>query len=397
MPSLNVAEYIRECMDSVINQTLKEIEIICVDAGSTDGTLEILREYAEKDSRIQVIISEKKSYGYQMNLGMDAATGEYMGIVETDDYILPTMYEELYKICHQDDLEFAKADFQRFCLDTKELSDREVDFYHKSEDNLYLKEEKLLPQSQKQKYLSILSPQDDISLFKAPLNIWSGIYQFSFLRKNKIRFNETLGASYQDNGFFFQTFSLATKIRFIDKAFYRNRRDNPNSSVHDKGKVYCINEEHDFIRVFLGNHPELEQKLLPIYCFKKYHNYMFTVNRIDDKFKLEYLLRFHQEFLEHLVKKEIDLEIFTERGKSDLMLILKNPVHFYYSRYDATNEVMQNFYESAPTMEDPTSYKIGRFITFLPRKVKGFFRCIKENGLKYTVTRIKQRVKSEVS
>ena len=63
MPSLNVAPYVRECIESVLGQTLREIEIICVDAGSTDGTLEILREYAEKDSRITLIVSDKKSYG----------------------------------------------------------------------------------------------------------------------------------------------------------------------------------------------------------------------------------------------------------------------------------------------------------------------------------------------
>ena len=64
MPSLNVVDYIQECMESVVNQTLKDIEIICVDAGSTDGTLEILREYEEKDSRVKIILSDRKSYGY---------------------------------------------------------------------------------------------------------------------------------------------------------------------------------------------------------------------------------------------------------------------------------------------------------------------------------------------
>ena len=87
MPSLNVAAYIRECIESVINQTITDIEILCIDAGSTDGTLEILEEYAIKDSRIRLIKSDKKSYGYQINTGIDMAMGEYLGIVETDDCI----------------------------------------------------------------------------------------------------------------------------------------------------------------------------------------------------------------------------------------------------------------------------------------------------------------------
>ena len=114
MPSLNVVLYIRECIESVIHQTLKDIEIICIDAGSTDGTLEILEEYAQSDKRIRLLHSKKKSYGYQMNLGLKEAKGDYIGIVETDDYILPGMYEELYAYAVGHDAEFVKSDFDVF-------------------------------------------------------------------------------------------------------------------------------------------------------------------------------------------------------------------------------------------------------------------------------------------
>ena len=75
MPSLNVAPYITECMESVIHQTLQDLEILCVDAGSTDGTWEILEEYSKRDGRIRLIRSPQKSYGYQMNLGIREAVG----------------------------------------------------------------------------------------------------------------------------------------------------------------------------------------------------------------------------------------------------------------------------------------------------------------------------------
>ena len=84
LPSLNVADYMEECLESVINQSLRELEIICVDAGSTDGTKEILDDYAGKDSRITVLQSDIKSYGKQVNIGLDYASGEYIGILETD-------------------------------------------------------------------------------------------------------------------------------------------------------------------------------------------------------------------------------------------------------------------------------------------------------------------------
>ena len=97
MPSLNVAPFIRQAVESVLDQTLRTIEVLCIDAGSTDGTLEILREYEEADPRVKVIISDKRSYGYQMNLGLAAARGEYIGIVETDDFADPEMFETLYR------------------------------------------------------------------------------------------------------------------------------------------------------------------------------------------------------------------------------------------------------------------------------------------------------------
>ena len=77
MPSYNVGDYIRECIESVIRQTLKEIEIICVDSRSTDGTLDVLKEYAAKDNRITLLHSDVKSYGHQVNMGLAAAKGEY--------------------------------------------------------------------------------------------------------------------------------------------------------------------------------------------------------------------------------------------------------------------------------------------------------------------------------
>ena len=82
MPSLNVANYMEECIKSVVDQTLKNIEILCIDAGSTDGTLEIIERYSSVDRRIELIHSDKRSYGYQVNLGIKLAKGEYIAILD---------------------------------------------------------------------------------------------------------------------------------------------------------------------------------------------------------------------------------------------------------------------------------------------------------------------------
>ena len=95
VPVYNVEPYLRECMDSIVRQTLKEIEIICINDGSTDGSLEILKEYADRDDRIILVDKENGGYGLAMNIGLDRASGEYIGIVEPDDYVALTIYEDL--------------------------------------------------------------------------------------------------------------------------------------------------------------------------------------------------------------------------------------------------------------------------------------------------------------
>ena len=95
VPVYNVQEYLAECMESILTQTLQDIEIICVDDGSTDRCVEMLDDYARQDQRVKVIHKSNTGYGNTMNVGMRAAEGEYIGIVESDDRILPNFYERL--------------------------------------------------------------------------------------------------------------------------------------------------------------------------------------------------------------------------------------------------------------------------------------------------------------
>ena len=95
IPCYNVEKYIRQCLDSVVNQTLKDIEIICINDGSTDSTLDILRKYENRDNRIKVISKHNSGYGASMNIGLETAKGEYVGIVESDDFVEPNMFEKL--------------------------------------------------------------------------------------------------------------------------------------------------------------------------------------------------------------------------------------------------------------------------------------------------------------
>lgn len=245
MPSLNVAGYIRECMESAVRQTMKEIEIICVDAGSTDGTREILQEYAKRDKRISIIDSSIKSYGMQVNMGIAAAKGEYIAILETDDYVLCDMYAKLYGIAQKYRLDYAMADFRSFYDDAEagrtffeaHILAGKPDLYHK-----------------------VLSLEDHAQLYDVDdSTLWRGIYARKFLLSNGIRLNETPGAAYQDICFMHRVRMKADRSMYINELGYCYRTDRDGSSVNSvRGLQYAKYEyqyllEHDDIpQIYMG-------------------------------------------------------------------------------------------------------------------------------------------------
>lgn len=220
MPSLNVVKYIDECIQSVLNQSLKEIEIICVDAGSTDGTYERLKEYETNDSRVRVIPSDKRSYGYQVNLGIKESNAKYIGIVETDDYVDENMFDILYNRAEDNNLDFVKADFT-FLYD--------FDGYY-----LY-KPAKLFDENTNKFYNKVIQPLDCTYLYFHDFNVWKGIYNREFLIENDVMFNESAGASFQDIGFQQLLLYYAKRCMYIpEKLYYYRFGHMTNSSVSPK-------------------------------------------------------------------------------------------------------------------------------------------------------------------
>ena len=211
MPSLNVKPFIEECIESVINQTLEDIEIICVDAGSTDGTLEIIDKLSKADSRIKMLHSDKKSYGHQMNMGISYANGEYIGIVETDDFIDENMYEKLYGLTDNATADIAK-----------------VNFYHYYNDSTKRKDGSKVKLPSKP-----FSAYDYSNILNGHPSIWAAIYKKSFLKENNISFMEAPGGGWVDNPFLFQTMLAAKSIVYNSEPFYYYREENPDSSSNN--------------------------------------------------------------------------------------------------------------------------------------------------------------------
>ena len=230
MPSLNVAPYIRECLESAVNQSLYDIEIICVDAGSTDGTREIIAEYAKKDDRIRCIDSDMKSYGHQVNIGIEAARGDFIAVLETDDYVDAGMYEKLYDIASMYNLDYIKSDFDAFT----ELDGDRI-FYP---GRMFI---------DKDKYNMVIDGRQMPEIFLTDQNIWRGIYKRDFLNKSDIRLNESPGAAYQDIGFVLSVMTYAKRAMYINDSFYRYRMQREGcSSCSDKVLQFSYQE---FVRL----------------------------------------------------------------------------------------------------------------------------------------------------
>ena len=111
IPIYNVEKYLYQCVESVAKQTLKGLEIICVNDGSKDNSLAILKELAEKYDNIKIIDKENGGYGKAINAGLDMAAGDYIGIVESDDIAAPDMFETLYRLSKNGTVDVVKANF----------------------------------------------------------------------------------------------------------------------------------------------------------------------------------------------------------------------------------------------------------------------------------------------
>ena len=313
IPVYNSQRYLRKCLDSVISQTLEDMEIICINDGSTDSSPEILMEYAAEDPRIIIIDKKNEGYGRGMNDALDIACGEYIGIVESDDFILPDMYEALYSIAKEKDLDIIKSDFYRYYDEGGTVK------------TIY---EKLVKAGGR--YNEVIDPAKDVSVFKNMVNTWAGIYKRSFIEEHHIRHNTSPGASFQDNGFWFQTFAWAKRVYFTDRGWYMNRRDNPNSSVKQKDKVYCMNDEYKFIHDFLDANPPLKEKFIYAYSFKRARNYFWNYGRIAKEYKKEYLKTISGEFRAAYAMGEVDPSYFTKAERFFWQRIMKNPETAYY-------------------------------------------------------------------
>lgn len=253
VPVYNAEKYLRQCLDSIVTQTLKEIEIICVNDGSTDLSLEILEEYQKKDLRIHVISKINDGLGAARNTGIAAAQGDYIGFVDSDDFIENDMFQKLYDKAIKADADVAIGNIKLFHDNTKTYE-------------VYRNE----------KVYSAIGRLNAFSAKGVPwivenIGVWDRIYRREFIESYNLRNPEHI--IYEDALFSFQTSILANRIVVVNDAFYIYRK-NIGTAITDK-EVANDNYKFDFlkncqaIRDFL-----IQQNVYPQFQ-KNYLNYFF--------------------------------------------------------------------------------------------------------------------------
>ena len=309
VPICNVERYLEECLDSLVAQSFTDFEVLCINDGSTDGSLAIIHRYMEADARFRVIDKPNSGYGASMNMGLANAIGEYIAILESDDFFEPNALELLVDVaeCNQSDV--VKGDFYLYWSTPQERDElfRIVD---------------------EQEIGRTMRPIDDLAIFFRKPSIWSALYRTSFLKDNGIDFLETPGASYQDAGFNFKVWASAARATFIADPILHYRQDNEKSSVNSAAKVYCVCDEYASMASFVNDRLDGDPRLMGILESMKFDSYMWNYDRLSGDLRGDFIVRASSEFADDLDKGLVDFRLFDPWTAADLRLLASDPERF---------------------------------------------------------------------
>lgn len=217
LPIYNAEPYLDQCLNTVRSQTYKNLQIICLNDGSTDNSLSIMRDHASADSRIEIIDKENEGYGASCNKGIDAAKGAWLAIVEPDDWIEPTMYADMlaFLASLEKPCDIVKTPYWRITMpDTPQQARLNCSYRRR-----------IKPKAQP------FTLKEAPHLIRHHPSIWSALYRTSFLRDNGIRFHEIPGAGWADNPFLIDTLCATDRIAYLDVPYYCYREETPEKSA----------------------------------------------------------------------------------------------------------------------------------------------------------------------
>ena len=280
VPIYNSEKYLKKCIDSIINQTLKEIEIICINDGSTDNSLSILNEYKEKDSRIIVLTQENQGQGVARNNGIEIARGEYLACIDSDDWIESEMFEKLYNTAKEKDAEIVHCNY--YTVHKEDL------IHHSSVRYLKTKNIKI-------------TPGVVYNFKKMPEHVFFGITNFpclricklDFIKKNHIKF--TPFKFYEDSPYCLESIILAERIVYLDENLYYYRDlETSCSKTAERHIVEIYDNFNDIISKYFKNNKKVQKSFDTYWAFVFISDYLHFLKNKTEKFKA--LLKYQKYF-----------------------------------------------------------------------------------------------------
>ncbi len=295
VPIYNVSKYLRTCLDSIITQSYPYLEIVCINDGSTDDSLDIIEEYRKKDNRIVVFSQENKGLSAARNRGIDISTGNYITFVDADDFIEVNMVEVLLKNLLTYNTDIAIESVWEFDENTQQKRSNEESYFSMS----------WLDQT----YLNRAFTYNDIidKFFYMPVMAWAKMYRADFLKQSGVRFPE--GLIYEDNPFFFELFLKASGISVDKRQLYNYRVNVPNSimnkpSNHFADMIIIMRLIENILKKY-SCYDNLKDKFL---VYRLIHT-LKTIQTVHPKYEKKYFYMLQQEILniDMLYYNEVEL------------------------------------------------------------------------------------------
>lgn len=290
IPVYNTQVYLKDCLESIINQSFKDIEIICINDGSTDGSLGILKEYANMDNRILIINKENGGQALARNIGLQSSQGKYIVFVDSDDWVDLDMVEKLYNYAEQ-----LKCDLV-FC---------EIALFNEKNNFFYQYEWCKIPKRAK----ILNNPFHWLNVYNDFYNFFTGpfgkIYRKDLLLMHKIEF--PVGLFYEDSPFVYKCLLNSRKIYTIEESLYKYRFNRTGSTLTNEGKLhYHIFEIMKINKTIINE--KLEYRVLnDPFIVKVIKEYIAAFMRIHKKFQKDFFYRIKEEFHKMSIKQNKDI------------------------------------------------------------------------------------------
>lgn len=284
VPVYNAEKYIANCIEHLIHQTLGDIEIILINDGSTDNSLEIMTEFANADSRITLFDQEDLGQGNAVNRGFDVARGEYVAECDADDYARYDMYEKLYEAAKADDCDVVRCSYMEYYKDGSVQPFR------------------MIPERFCNKVYDVMNEDEETrrGIIWRSVLLMPAIAKRQFLIDNGLRYREH--GIFEDTSLSFKIRTSAKRYKYIPDYLYYYCRDNAGSGSATIRDSYSICEQYEeILRWNEARHLGLEG----VIAAARHYSYMWNLSRMDNEEDVfEFLLRAQQDYLKEDPKPE---------------------------------------------------------------------------------------------